>query len=285
MDQFEAILALIAAAGAFGIAAYGVVEALGKAVAWRGAVWDRWLKVPDRLRGPFGLPFVGFGSVKALALKLRPALARTYGPDYLDLLLQQYREARGKGAAPASMRQGVLLAMPFMPRDELIRMIGEVWGLDGGGQERTEPLLAIRLARALTAEKAAGAEDEPPDSSPQDEALAGRFSVALDARIQAAFAVAEERYGAVLRIWAGGAAIVLALLFNTITGNGILKMLNLTVPGPLPFGIDQALAGPLAAAMFGAVAVPLAPVANDLVSALSQAMKAWRNASVGKQAG
>jgi hypothetical protein len=281
MAQFETILALISAAGAFGIAAYGVVEALGKALAWRGAIWDGWFSVSDRWRQPFGLPFVGFGTVKTLALLVGPALQRTYGDDYLDILLQQYREGRGKGAAPATLRQGVLLALPFMPKAEVAAIITDVWGLDSPARSQEPNSYARRLAAALVDEKTG----ERTEGSPQDEALAGRFSVALDARIQAAFAVAEERYGAVLRVWAAVAAIGLAVAFNEITGDGILRMLDITrdSPGPYLFGKD--ITGPLTAALFGAVAVPLAPVANDLVSALSQAMKAWRSASVVKRAG
>lgn len=279
MDQFEAILALISAAGAFGIAAYGVVEALGKAIAWRGAIWDRRLNVPDWLRQPFGLPFVGFNAVKRLALLLAPALRRTYGDDYLDILLQQYREARGKGSAPTTLRQGVLLALPFMPKAEVEDVLTKVWGLDGKVDAAGAAPFASRLASALLNEKAAGA-DAP---TAQDEALASRFSVALDARVQAAFAVAEERYGAILRVWAGATAILMSVVFNYITGNGILTMLHLSLPTTGKLWIPDAAVGPLAAAMFGAVAVPLAPVANDLVSALSQAMKAWRDASVVKR--
>lgn len=279
MDQFEAILALISAAGAFGIAAYGVVEALGKAIAWRGAIWDRRLNVPDWLRQPFGLPFVGFNAVKRLALLLAPALRRTYGDDYLDILLQQYREARGKGSAPSTLRQGVLLALPFMPRVEVEEILTRVWGLDG--QTGGPTPFAGRLAAALVNEKTAGG----PEPTAQDEALASRFSVALDTRVQAAFAVAEERYGAILRVWAGATAILMSVAFNYITDNGILTLLHLSLPKDGSLWIPDAAVGPLAAAMFGAVAVPLAPVANDLVSALSQAMKAWRSASVVKRGG
>lgn len=277
MAQFETILALISAAGAFGIAAYGVVEALGKALAWRGGFWDDWLKVPQKRRQPFGLPFVGFKSVQALALKLAPALRRTYGDDYLDILLQQYREARGKGAAPATLKQGVLLALPFMPKNEVQHIISQVWGLDGAGSGVDSSPYAARLAGALVDEKSADA----PEATPQDEALASRFAVALEVRVQAAFAVAEERYGAILRVWAGATAIAMAVTFNFITGNSIQGLLQASLPDMRM--LNEPWAGPLTAAMFGAVAVPLAPVANDLVSALSQAMKAWRDASVVKR--
>lgn len=264
MDRFEAILALISAAGAFGIAAYGVVEALGKALVWRSR------------NMVIGLPFVGINEVTPLARRLGPALARTYGPDYMDILIQQYREGRGKGEAPATLRQGVLLALPFMPVAESAALIDDVWGYQATATRTTGGDYGLRLASALSEEKSARAEGgEAFEPSANDAAFAGRFTAALDTRIQAAFAVAEGRYGAMLRLWAGAAAVGMAVAFNSLTGNQLLDLINVHPETPL--------LGAMAAALFGAVSVPLAPVANDLVSALSQAMKAWREVSVGRR--
>ncbi|HRD29516.1 MAG TPA: hypothetical protein PLO65_14545 [Caulobacter sp.] len=270
MDKFDNILALISAAGAFGIAAYGLVEALGKAIAWRGR--------PSRFSkaGVFGLPFVGFNEIRKLAGNLEPALRRTYGPDFMDILVQQYRNGRSKGEAPSTLRQGTLLALPFMPPGEVAGVIDNIWGMGGGAAAIRQGSYADRLALALTEEKAAN-ESARDDFTPtaNDAALAGRFTAALDTRIQAAFAVAEESYGAVLRLWSGIAAIGLAVSFNSITGGQMLTLVGIQDPEPL--------AGFIAAAIFGAVSVPLAPVANDIVSALSEAMKAWRSVSAVKR--
>ncbi|MEO6339783.1 MAG: hypothetical protein ABIO39_07095 [Caulobacteraceae bacterium] len=256
--QWENVLGAIAAVGALGVAAYGVVEAFGKALVW-----------PSGKSGnAIGLPYSGFRTIRALAIDLGSALRLAYGDDYLQILAQQYRDGRGKGRAPETIKQGVRLALPFMSVDEAKTLIDKVWGLGTRNGSALAPggldpadALALALVDEKTARFAGVA-----DAAVANEAaatLAGRFSLALDTRIDAAFTIAEQRYQAFARIAAGLMAIALALGFN---GWASASM-------QLPWGV---------ALLIGLVAVPLAPVANDLVSSLSSAARAWQSISRAK---
>lgn len=84
MDTIQTAIASIIAVGALGTAAYGVVEAFGKAL-----VVGRW-----------GLPFVGYPCVRAVATQFREALTFVHGPQFDLILAQQYRNGRSSGQAP-----------------------------------------------------------------------------------------------------------------------------------------------------------------------------------------
>lgn len=234
----------IAAVGALGLAAFGLTEALGKALAYRsphGAVH-------------FGLPYAGLHAVKAAVEPLGPALRLAYGAEWLDIVAQHYRAGRSKGAAPDTIRQGVRLALPFMDAPAAAELIGSVWDM---GQERS-----TQLAKALQAQEAPEVPTSPGGPIDPMQALAGRFATALDARINAAFALAEERYEAQAKMWAGMAAVGLSLVLNY--GLGAAK------PGhaDLPWAV---------AMVIGFVAVPLAPVAKDISSKLQDALTAFKS--------
>lgn len=235
----------IAAAGALGMAAFGLTEALGKALAFRWRDGEK----------HWGLPYAGLQAVKAAIRPFAPALRMAYGAQYLDILAQQYRANRSKGAAPDTIRQGVRLALPFMGTSAAAELIGHVWDM---GAERSG-----ELARALQASEAPPPPATGSPGGPIDpmQALAGRFATALDARIDAAFDLAEQRYQAQAKMWAGVAAVLLALVLNY--GLGADK------PGhaDLPW---------LVALIVGFVAVPLAPVAKDISSKLQDALTAFK---------
>ncbi|MDP3174516.1 MAG: hypothetical protein Q8M88_08800 [Phenylobacterium sp.] len=234
ISQIEKALAAIIAVGALGTAAFGVIEAFGKALAWRG----------------WGLPYAGYSRIRMLAAEYAAALRLTYGEHYGDILIQQYRDGRAKGQAPDTLRQGVRLALPLMEQTEAAALIGRAWGL---GDE-----MSTALAHALAAEQAGAI---TPDESETAAVLAGRFALAVDARIAAAFSLAEERYQAIARFAAGVAAVGLSLAFNYAAKGGI----------------DGAAGYPwMIALIIGLAAVPLAPIAKDLSSALSDSLRAWR---------
>jgi len=247
ISQIETALAAIVAVGALGTAAFGFVEAFGKAIAWRG----------------WGLPYAGFGRIKALATDYAAALRLTYGESYADILLQQYRDGRAKGQAPDTLRQGVRLALPLMAQDVAASLIGRAWGLG--------PELSADLAHALRAEQA----DDLSAAEAEDGAmLAARFALAVDARIAAAFSLAEERYQAIARGSAGVAAVALSLLFNWAARGGEMGCLS----GAACTAGDAAKGYPwMIALIIGLAAVPLAPIAKDLSSALSDSLRAWRH--------
>lgn len=234
----------VAAVGAFGVASFGLVEAVGKAFAFGG----------------FGLPYAGYGAVKHAIRHLMPALKVAYGDDYMDIISQQYRAGRSDGQAPDTIRQGVRLGLPFMPLSDAAKLIDSVWDLDPKPPRAapgTAPAMpyATALAEALQAVPPTTATSVPVD--PQS--LAGRFATALDARIQAAFEVAEERYEAIAKLIAAVVAVGLAVGFD----------FGLAANGPLPVPLPVAL-------IVGIIAVPLAPVAKDVSTSLQNALTAFK---------
>lgn len=246
--DWEKLATAILAVGALGTAAFGVVEAFGKAIVIR-----RW-----------GLPFVGFGCVTALIHEYGPALRFTYGPKYELILAQQYRDGRAAGRAPETIRNGVRLALPLIAREEALRIVENGWGM--------APQQSQALVGALQAEAAHG--EELDEKAATDAAvLAGRFGVALDSRIAAAFTLAEERYQATARLLAGISAIGLSVLFNLgLRGAEV----TCTAGGACTLGDPAKGYSWFIALLIGAAAVPLAPVAKDLSSALTEALRAWK---------
>jgi hypothetical protein len=255
--------AAIAAIGSLGVAAFGVTESLGKAMAWRGV----------------GLPYVGLRPVKRMMRPLRPALEVAYGVDYDKIVTQQYRSGRSAGQAPDTIRQGVRLGLPFLGVAKATALIAAVWHME----ERHAVALATALQAPDSTAPTPVVGKTPPGPGPgavdEMQALAGRFATALDARVNAAFTLAEEQYESVAKTSAGAAAIALALLFNWGLGpdaahpaaNAFQRFWeHREFPWAIALGI-------------GIVAVPLAPVAKDLSSSLQSALTAFKSIS-GKQA-
>lgn len=244
----------VAAVGALGLAAFGIVESLGKAFAFTyrlpwGTTLHHW-----------GLPYVGLGAVRKMARPFRAALLCAYGDGAAELVAQQYQAGRGAGSAPDTIRQGVRLGLPYLGVEKATALIASVWHMDRAH--------AATLAVALQAPSVTRPADDPPTT---DEAaavaLAGRFAAALDARINAAFQLADQRYETVAKTAAGVAAVLLALLFNWgLAAHGPTGDLSGLFPWPLAFAI-------------GLVAVPLAPVAKDLSRSLQNALTAFKSIS------
>jgi hypothetical protein len=269
-SQFAAVISAI---GALGIASFGVVEALGKALTivytqkantLGGWLRDRGFRVrpgswQDNFHWPritlrFGLPYVGIEAVRKMARPLRPALECAYGLGYMEIIAQQYRSDRGSGRAPDMIRDGVKLGLPFLSHDAATLLIDKIWHM---GTPRS-----AALAAALNADTAAQTPPQPGAAPAAAEApdaaqlLAGRFATALVERVDAAFALAEERYQSAAKLLAGAVAITLALIFN------------LSLKPPFSW---------LDAAIIGIVAVPLAPVAKDLSTSLQSALSAFKS--------
>jgi hypothetical protein len=250
----------IAAIGALGVASFGIVDAVGKAL----FVFDMplpWAKAEDgqSRRASIGLPYVGFDKVRRLAGQVAPALRISYGDEYDRILRQQYRAGRGQGEAPDTIRQGVRLGLPFLSAAQATKVIGAVWGLPEAQ--------AKALADALTAEKRPPSDADPApagaESVAEAQALAARFATALDTRVRAAFDLAEEVYQARARLWAAAIAILLSLAYHATTVTGGLQASFVTDPRGWMFAL-----------LIGLAAVPLAPMAKDLASSLSDALGA-----------
>jgi hypothetical protein len=238
----------VTAVGAFGTAAFGIVESAGKAFCFS------WLTRSGRFH-TLGLPYAGFGLVKRMVRPLAPALRIAYGNDYLEIIGQQYYAGRASGSAPDTIRQGVRLGLPFMGADDAANLIKGVWHMPDAQSKA--------LAQALQASGAPSPTPQQTGGGPIDPtlALAGRFATALDARINAAFVMADQRYQTSAKTAAGFAAVALALGFNLGLGS--------------PFPMLEALG-------LGLLAVPLAPVAKDLSTSLQNALTAFKSIPIVK---
>jgi hypothetical protein len=244
---------LITIVGALGIAAFGIVDALGKTVFVFDPPWARQRNLA------YGLPYAGFGAIRRLLKRVEPAMKVTYGDAYGTILINQYRAGRSQGQAPEMIRQGVRLGLPYLSQTAAEGVIAAVWGMSSAQ--------TAALAQALTAEKTAdaaapAAPDAGAAATAAPQALAARFATALDTSVQAAFASAEQRYQSWAQFWAGVAAVVLSLGYEGATAGW-------------PWAAHTGSAGAwIIALLVGLAAVPLAPVAKDLSSSLSQALTA-----------
>jgi hypothetical protein len=247
-DYWGQIGAGVAAVGSLGAAAFGLVESVGKAFAFTIPFGN------DHRRLNWGLPYVGMGAVGRAIRPMRKALRCAYGDDYMEIIAQQYRSNRSDGSAPDTIRQGVRLGLPFLSAADAAALIGAVWHMEG--------TQSADLAAALQAPAAAPAPGAPVAPAV---ALAARFSTALDARITAAFQLADEQYETVAKTLAGVCAVGLALAFNWGLGTH-------TPAHPFAGKFDW----PLAFAI-GVVAVPLAPVAKDISTSLQNALTAFKS--------
>ena len=256
----------IAAVGSLGLAAFGIVESLGKAFVITLSHGKE--RRPVRL----GLPYVGLGVVLRMIKPLQPALRCAYGEGYGEIIAQQYRADRSQGSAPDTIRQGVRLGLPFLSQTAATKVVDAIWGLTTPNAEAlAAALTAGPAAVAAAASAPAGPAPTPPAPAAQPgltaqqqqaQALAARFSTALDTRVQAAFAVAEQVYQARAQFWAGLVAIGLSLAYQGEASGWAA-----------PTSTAQ-LERWMAALIVGLVAVPLAPVAKDLSSSLSDALSA-----------
>jgi len=245
--------ALVTAVGALGFAAFGVVEALGKAVTFTYTLHgEARARAPRSMRViRVGLPYVGFRAIRQMTHPFDPALECAFGENFMELIAQQYRSDRSTGRAPDMVREGVKLGLPFLPVETASRVIQATWKMDAK--------YANELAQALQSDNGAAAGATPPPDELHAHLLAGRFATALDERVNAAFLLAEAQYEAYAKMFAGLAAVVLALAFN--------------------LGLGQPLSW-LDAFLVGVVAVPLAPVAKDLSTSLQNAMTAFKSIPV-----
>lgn len=252
--------AAVGAVGALGLAAFGLVESVGKAFAFS------WAGKNGRI-ATWGLPYVGFGVVMKMMRPLQPALELAFGDQYLSTIAQQYRAGRASGQAPVTIQQGVKLGLPFLGAARAVDVIKAVWKMDDTLSVALANALQAPLPSTAAAAAAAPAPAAPVSAGAPDPAqvLAGRFAAALDARVTGAFGLADERYEAIAKTLAGVAAVGLALVLNY--GLGGVDVHGVYAP-KLPWAL---------AVVIGLVAVPLAPVAKDISTKLNDALTAFQS--------
>ena len=188
---------------------------------------------------------------KAGLSPLLPALKLAYGDEVMEVFRAQYRNGRAKGDLPRTLRQGVRIGLGMMPREEIIRLV-----LALGIAPETAELAAdaLVLARRMRPPAAGEPPSIPPVTISDDQRAAlARLETTIDARIDAALCLADNQYVTQTRLYAMGVAIAIA------------------------FGVGLHMnQDPVVCLLVGLLAVPLAPIAKDLASALQSAVKVFR---------
>jgi len=218
------------------------IDTLGKAVAAAGALGTACFGIVEALKWtPLGT--AGYGEIpKYLGTDLQEALRVAYGEDFQMLLRAQYRQdSQHQMTIAKSLRQGVRIGLKSINAEAIARFLGTV-----------DPV----ALKAAVANVEAGVA-----LSDANRGAIGRFELAADARIDSALSRAQDVYIGTVRCAASVLAIVLAEATAFLLGAGV------TVEG-----LQTWLIGLLV----GTVAVPLAPIANDVVSALQAATRALR---------
>ena len=207
------------------------MENLGTIVLAVGALGTAAFGIVEALKWtPIGL--MGFGQInKLLGQPVMAALKVAYGPEYLLLLKAQYRAGRTEAQLPKTIRQGARVGLT---PDTAAGMADRMGVVEAGE--------LVNVAEAL---------QSGTDLFAEQTSILGRFELALDARIDAAMALANDKYGGSLRVIASAVAIIIAIAVGLNVGEDLLMSL-----------------------VVGIAAVPIAPMAKDLTKAIQAAGKA-----------
>lgn len=240
------------AVGALGAASYGIVDGL-KLFPWIDlAGFERLFS--ERL---FSIRSMTGGRRWPVTHKigldpLLPALKAAYGADVMELLKAQYRNARAKGDLPRTLRQGVRIGFAMMTRDEIVTSAVGLGIAEDVAALATEALLLAREQLPPAAGQAVAPRPAPAIGEEQRAALA-RLETTIDARIDAALVLAEMQYVTQTKVLATIVALAIAFAVG--------------------LHMEQ---DPVVCFVVGIAAVPLAPVAKDLATALQEAVKALK---------
>ncbi|AEJ02049.1 hypothetical protein Nit79A3_2267 [Nitrosomonas sp. Is79A3] len=246
MQLSESLGTVALAVGGLGIASYGVVDGL-KLFPWIDLAGFERLFSSRRTKGGRSWPMLQRAGLDPLL----PALQAAYGKDALELMKAQYRSGRSKGDLQRTLRQGVRIGFGVMSQSEIFHAAYEIGIDEQAAEQATAALIAARNQRPPAAGETQVNAAEPV-SAEQRSALA-RLETAIDARIDAALVLAEAQYVTQTKVIATIVALTIA------------------------FGVGHSLeANPLVSFMVGIAAVPLAPVAKDMATALQEAVRALK---------
>ncbi|MEQ9091603.1 MAG: hypothetical protein RIE52_10970 [Balneola sp.] len=193
---------------------------------------------------------IGFSSISnQLGKEVMDALKNAYGQNFLVYLKSLYRENRSSGALSKTIRQGVRIGLSEDNAIDLAKSIGVV---DGDSLKD--------VAKTLNSNG---------ELSTDQRSILGRFELALDARIDSALADASNKYIGGMRLAASCFSIMISLataltfIFTDINESFVDK-----------FGNSWGMI--VQAVIVGLVAVPIAPITKDIVSAIQAASKALK---------
>jgi len=207
------------------------MENLGTIVLAVGALGTASFGIVEALKWT-GVGLFGFGQIiKLLGDPIMQALRVAYGSEYQNLIQAQYRAGRASGDLPRTIRQGARIGLTPDTAVELARRVGVVTG--DALQDVSE---VLQRGESLSEEQ---------------RGVLGRYELALDARIDAALALANSRYIGYVRGLASLVAIGIAMIVGGLQNVPLMK-----------------------AFIVGLAAIPFAPMANDLAGALQAASKA-----------
>ncbi|MCR5875935.1 hypothetical protein LRS10_18340 [Phenylobacterium sp. J426] len=192
-----------------------------------------------------GISNVGKGHLQKALTPFAPALTAAVGADWWGVVRANW--INGMPKADQKARVSALIKLGLSKETAVALSVGGK--VDGPALER----VAAKLA-------------EGRDLTSADLNILGRMNAALEARLDYAFEMAEQQYRNVARLAAGAIAVALSLA--------------VWMWWPYFFAVGEAPAQPslLLALGVGLLAVPLAPVAKDLTSALSAALHALKAA-------
>jgi hypothetical protein len=191
----------------------------------------------------------GFGRiVKYLGPDLLGSLKIAYGPEYERLLRAQYRQdSQTQAGIAKTLRQGVRI------------------GLTAGNASAIANFLGTVDAAALQAAVTAVANAAPGETLSSDtRGVIGRYEMAVDARIESALSRAKDVYLGSIRFLASFLAIGIAELV-------VFMLSDVPAAGGAP-NVKY-----IGGFIVGLIAVPIAPIVNDVVGALQAATKALRS--------
>lgn len=210
-----------------------LVSNLGTMILAIGALGTASFGIIDGLKW-IGLGLFGFGQIpKLLGSPVMKALEIAHGPQYMKMLKGQYLANRTSGDLPKSIRQGARVGLTPETAVALAEEIGVV-----GATDLKAVAASLQKGKALT---------------DNQRGVLGRYELALDTRIDAALALANDHYVNYMRFFASLVAIAIAFGVRQYTRGDILTTL-----------------------IIGFTAVPLAPIAKDLATAIQSAAKAMR---------
>ncbi len=235
------------AVGALGAASYGIVDGL-KIIRWVDLAGFERLFTRRGAAGGRRWPFKQRMGLDPLL----PVLRVAYGTDVMELLEAQYRSGRGHGDLPRTLRQGVRIGFMMMTPDEVVATATRLGVAHEVASLAAEALLWSRAQRPAAAGEAADTAGAKAIGEEHRAALA-RLETTIDARIDAALALGETAYVTQTKVLATIVALSIAVGVGLSLGQGLAVSF-----------------------VVGIAAVPLAPVAKDLATALQEAVKALR---------
>lgn len=188
--------------------------------------------------GRASIGLAGFGQLRLNLGPLWDTLSVAFGPNFELMLQGLYRGDRAE--LERTLRQGVRIGLTAKNAEDMAEILHTI-----DGAELKKAAAAIEAGKAL------------PDNLKN---VVGRFELAADARVDSALSLAQARYVGGQKV----TAMVVALAIAIIAGIWLSP------------GDDYTCDSLVQSLVVGLAAVPLAPVAKDVATALQSAAQALR---------